>query len=166
MVKTDLPKSEYSSGAVLQEYKEQIHVERRIGDMKGPLAIAPLFLEKPLRIAGMMYILLWALMAMALMERDVRKNLKGKPMYGIYPENRPNHAPTGRSILEKFEDLSIVIMKHHGEQARRLAELNKVQRHLIDLMNLPPTSLRTFKARACQQPRIDREQLSISGCGM
>jgi transposase len=166
MVKTDLPKSDYSSGAVLQEYKEQIHVERRIGDMKGPLAIAPLFLEKPLRIAGMMYILLWALMAMALMERDVRKNLKGKPMYGIYPENRPSHAPTGRSILEQFEDLSIVIMKHHGEQARRLAELNKVQRHLIELMNLPPASLRTFKARACKQPRIGQKQLSVSGCGM
>jgi len=27
--------------------------------VKGPLAIAPMFLEKPLRIAGMMYILLW-----------------------------------------------------------------------------------------------------------
>lgn len=166
VVKTDLAKSEYSSGAVLQEYKEQIHVERRIGDIKGPLAIAPMFLEKPVRIAGMMYILLWALMAMALMERDVRKNLKGKPMYGIYPENRPSHAPTGKSILEQFEDLSIVIMKHHGNHARRLAELSKVQRHLIDLMNLPPTSLRTFKARACNQPRIGPKQLSVSECGM
>lgn len=57
LLKTDLTKSAYPAAAVLQEYKEQIHVERRIGDMKGPLAIAPMFLEKPLRIAGMMYIL-------------------------------------------------------------------------------------------------------------
>ena len=166
MVKTDLPKSDYSSGAVLQEYKEQIHVERRIGDMKGPLAIAPMFLEKPLRIAGMMYILLWALMAMALMERDVRKNLKGKPMFGIYPENRPSHAPTGKSILEQFEDLSIVIVKHHGKQTRRLAELNKTQRHLIELMNLPPSAIQSFKSQACRQRQINPKQLSVSGCGM
>lgn len=166
LLKTDLPKSEYSPAAVLQEYKEQIHVERRIGDMKGPLAIAPMFLEKPLRIAGMMYILLWALMAMALMERDVRKNLKGQPMFGIYPENRPSHAPTGKSILAQFEDLTIVIMKHHGEQTRRLAELNKTQRHLIQLMNLPPTALQSFKSRACRLRQSNPKQLSVSGCGM
>ncbi len=32
VLKTDLQKSKYSASAVLQEYKEQIHVERRIGD--------------------------------------------------------------------------------------------------------------------------------------
>lgn len=150
LLKTDLAKSKYSAASVLQEYKEQIHVERRIGDMKGPLAIAPMFLEKPLRIAGMMYILLWSLMALALMERDVRQSLAGEPMYGIYPENRPCPAPTGRGILECFEELSIVIMKHRGAQHRRLVELNKVQHHLIEMMSLPPTALRAFKARCCQ----------------
>lgn len=149
VLKTDLQKSKYSTSAVLQEYKEQIHVERRIGDMKGPLAIAPMFLEKPLRIAGIMYILLWALMALSLMERDVRQSLKGKPMYGLYPENRPSPSPTGRSIIERFEDLAIVIVKHQGEQHRRLADLDKTQRHLIEMMSLPPTALRAFKAKAC-----------------
>lgn len=149
VLKTDLPKSKYSSSAVLQEYKEQIHVERRIGDMKGPLAIAPMFLEKPLRIAGMMYILLWALMAMSLMERDVRQSLKGEPMYGLYPENRPSPSPTGRAIIERFEDLAIVIVKHQGERQRRLSDLDKTQRHLIELMSLPPTALRAFKGKAC-----------------
>jgi hypothetical protein len=40
-------------------------------------------------------ILVWALMVMALMERQTRRSLKGKPMYGLYPENRPSPAPTG-----------------------------------------------------------------------
>ena len=102
VLKTDLSKKEFPTGCVLQEYKEPIHVERRIGDIKGPLAIAPLFLEKPLRIAGLMYILLWALMTLALMERDVRQSLDGEPMYGIYPENRPSPSLTGASILEWF----------------------------------------------------------------
>lgn len=150
LLKTDLPKTSYSAAKVLAEYKEQIHVERRIGDMKGPLAIAPMWLEKPLRIAGMMYILLWSLMALSLMERDVRKRLDGEPLYGLYPENRPCHRPTGRGILECFEETSIVIMKHKGQEHRRLEELTGIQRKLIDLMDIPPGALRAFKNRCCQ----------------
>lgn len=149
LVKTDLPKGTYPAARVLQEYKEQIHVERRIGDMKGPLAVAPMFLEKPNRIAGMMQILLWALMALSLMERDVRESLNGEPMYGIYPENRPCPAPTGRAILECFEELCIVIVKHKGETLRRLGELNKVQRQLIEMMGIPPGALTAFKRKCC-----------------
>ena len=152
VLKTDLPKSTHSTSKVLEEYKEQIHVERRIGDMKGPLAIAPMFLEKPLRIAGLMFILLWSLMTLSLMERDVRQSLDGEPMYGLYPEGRPSPAPTGRSILERFEDLAIVIVKHRGKEYRRLAELDNVQRRLIEMMSIPPTTLRAFKAKCCQRP--------------
>jgi transposase len=150
LLKTDLAKSSYPSAKVLAEYKEQIHVERRIGDMKGPLAIAPMWLEKPLRIAGMMYIVLWSLMALSLMERDVRKSLDGEPLYGLYPENRPCARPTCRGILECFEEASIVIMKHHGETHRRLVELTDIQRVLIGHMGIPPSSLRAFKHRCCQ----------------
>jgi transposase len=150
LIKTDLPKGEFPAAKVLAEYKEQIHVERRIGDMKGPLAIAPMFLEKPQRIAGLMQILLWALMVLSLMERDVRRSLKGKPMYGIYPENRPCSAPTGRGILECFEESSIVVVKHKGETWRRLAELTPVQRQLLRMMGIPPGSLSAFKRKCCQ----------------
>ena len=150
MIKTNLAKKESSSAQVLRDYKEQIHVERRIGDMKGPLVIAPMSLEKPARIAGMMQILLWSLTAMSLMERDVRQGLKGEPMYGIYPENRPSPAPTGRAILECFEGLCIVIVKHQGEHHRRLGELNKVQHQLIKLMGIPPNALRAFKDKCCR----------------
>lgn len=149
ILKSDLAKSQYKASRVLSEYKQQIQVERRIGDLKGPLAIAPMFLEKPLRIAGLMYILLWALMLLALMERAVRQNLNGKPMYGLYPENRPSPSPTGRSIFERFEDLAIVIIKHKREHQRRLADLDKVQQYLIELMNLQPNDLRAFKSKCC-----------------
>ena len=147
LIKTDIAKGEFPTAKVLEEYKEQIHVERRIGDMKGPLAIAPMFIEKPQRIAGLMQILLWALMALSLMERDVRRSLKGKPMYGIYPENRPCRAPTGRGILECFEELSIVVVKHKGETWRRLTELTPVQRQLLKRMGIPPDSLSAFKRK-------------------
>jgi transposase len=147
VLKTNLAKGVYSAGKVLAEYKQQIHVERRIHDLKGPLAVAPTFLEKPERMAGLLYILIWSLMVLSLMERAVRRNLKGKPMYGIYPENRPSPAPTGRAILECFSDLTIVIVKERGEAQRRLADLSSVQRKLVNLLGIPPNSLRAFRRR-------------------
>lgn len=147
LLKSNVPKGVCSAGKILAEYKQQIHVERRIRDLKGPLAVAPMFLEKPERMAGLLYILVWSLMVMTLMERAVRRNLKGKPMYGIYPENRPSPAPTGRAILECFSDLCIVIVKQRGEIQRRLVELSATQRKLMNLLGIPPDSLRAFRRK-------------------
>lgn len=147
LLKTNLPKKAHPTAKVLAMYKEQSRVERRIGNLKGPLAVAPMFLEKPARMAGLLCILVWALMVMALMERAVRRNLKGKPLYGLYPENRPSPAPTGTALLECFSTLSIVIVKHHGTTTRRLAQFTPIQRRLIQLLAIPPTALQTFKRK-------------------
>jgi transposase len=147
VLKTNLPKSTHPTVKVLRTYKDQIHVERRIANLKGPLAVTPMFLEKPERMAGLLHILVWSLSVVALMERAVRRSLKGKPIYGLYPENRPSTAPTGTLLLECFAPLSVVIIKDHGETSRRLAELTSIQRQLINLMGIPPDRLRTFKRR-------------------
>jgi transposase len=148
LLKTNLAKKTHPTAKVLASYKEQSCVERRIGNLKGPLAVAPMFLEKPARMAGLLCILVWALMVMALMERAVRRNLKGKPLHGLYPENRPSPAPTGTALLECFSMLSIVIVKHHGTTTRRLAQFTPIQHRLIQLLAIPPTALQTFK-RGC-----------------
>ena len=128
-------------------YRVQTCVERRFRDLKGRLAVNPMFLKKPERMAGLLYILVWALMVMALMERSVRNELEGEPMYGIYPENRPSPAPTGKAMFECFETLSIVIIKNKGEITRRLGELSDVQRKIVKLLGIPPNALRTYTRR-------------------
>src|SRR5262249_51562527 len=85
LLKTNLSKRSYPLAKILTKYKEQSRVERRIHHLKGPLAVAPMFLKNPERIAGLLCILVWALMVMALMERQMRRSLKGKPLYGLYP---------------------------------------------------------------------------------
>lgn len=147
VLKTNLPATSCSTAQVLAKYKEQSQVERRFHHLKGPLAVAPMFLEKPERMAGLMCILIWALTLMALMERQVRGSLKGKPMYGLYPERRPSPAPTGPAILQCFSTLCIVIVKEHGTVSRRLAEFTPVQRTLLSLLGIPPEALRTFRRR-------------------
>jgi len=147
VLKTSLPARQAPLAKALAKYKEQSQVERRIHHLKGPLAVAPLFLKNPERIAGLLCILVWALMVLALMERQVRRGLKGKPLFGLYPENRPSPAPTGPALLECFRTLCVVIVKHRGTTARRLAEPTETQRTLLRLLGIPPDALRTFKRR-------------------
>jgi transposase len=147
VLKTDLPKGIYPLAAVLAKYKEQSQVERRIHHLKGPLAVAPMFLKNPERIAGLLCVLVWALMVMALMERQVRRSLKSKPLYGLYPENRPSPAPTGPALLDCFATLCVVILKQRGTVTRRLADPSDIQRKLLRLLGIPPDQLRTFKRR-------------------
>ncbi len=147
VLKTNLPVKRTPTAQALAMYKGQSQVERRFHHFKGPLAVAPMFLEKPERMSGLVCILVWALTILALMERQVRSGLKGKPMYGLYPENRPSPSPTGPAILECFSTLCIVIIKEHGHVSRRLADASPVQRKLLLLLGVPPEELRTFKRR-------------------
>jgi transposase len=147
VLKTNLSKRSCPLAKTLAKYKEQSQVERRIHHLKGPLAVAPMFLKNPERIAGLLCILIWALMVLALMERQVRKNLKGKPLYGLYPENRPSPAPTGPALLDCFRTLCIVIVIDHGTVSRRLARPTDIQQRLLRLLGIPPDTLQTFKRR-------------------
>ncbi len=147
VLKTNLSTRSYPLAKTLAKYKEQSQVERRIHHLKGPLAVAPMFLKNPERIAGLLCILIWALMVMALMERQVRRSLKGKPLYGLYPENRPSPAPTGPALLDCFGTLCIVIVFDHGTTSRRLAQPTDIQRELLRQLGIPPDALRTFKRR-------------------
>jgi transposase len=147
LLKTNLSTRSHPLAVALAKYKEQSQVERRIHHLKGPLAVAPMFLKNPERIAGLLCILVWALMVLALMERQVRRGLKGKPLFGLYPENRPSPAPTGPALLDGFRTLCVVIVKHRGTTSRRLAEPTQTQRTLLRLLGIPPDALRTFKRR-------------------
>lgn len=145
VLKTNTSTRRLPLGASLAKYREQINVEKRIGNLKGPLAVTPMFLEKPERIAGLLTVLVWALMVMSLMERAVRRKLKGKPLVGLYPERRPSPAPTGPAILRCFATLCIVIVKHKHTQSRHLAELSAIQLKLVKLLGIPPSRLQAFK---------------------
>jgi transposase len=147
VLKTNQPKSKHPIAAVLATYRGQSRVEKRFHDLKGPLAVTPMFLENPKRIAGLLVVLTWALTVMALMERQVRKALKGKPMYGLYPENRPSPAPTGSRLLEAFATLCIVALRDADGEHRLLGQLSPTQRKILQLLDLPDTALRTFKRR-------------------
>lgn len=147
VLKTNLPRETHRLTKVLRMYKEQARVERRFHHLKGPLAVAPMFLKNPERMAGLLCILVWALMVLALMERQVRRELKGKPLYGLYPENRPSASPTGPALMECLSGWCIVIIQRGGMIDRQLAQPTPVQHQILKLLGIHGNRLRTFRRR-------------------
>jgi hypothetical protein len=147
VLKTNLPRAAYRLTKVLRLYKGQSQAERRFHHIKGPLAVAPMFLKDPERIAGLLCILVWALMVLALMERQVRRELKGRPLYGLYPEGRPSASPTGPALMECFSGWCIVIVQQDEAIDRQLAQPTAVQHQILKLLGIHGNRLRTFRRR-------------------
>jgi len=141
VLKTNQSRSTHPVVEVLRTYKEQSNVERRIGHIKGPLAVAPAFLENPQRIAGLLCVVVWALLIMALLERQARRGLAGKPLLGLYPESRPCRAPSGPTILACFSTLCVVIFLGQHSPQRQLAQLTRLQRRVLELLGILETDL-------------------------
>ena len=60
---------------VLKKYKEQPFLEKRFNTLKSITEIAPVFLKLPHRIEAMLFLYFIALMVIALIEREIRKNM-------------------------------------------------------------------------------------------
>ena len=79
---------------MLLRYKGQEAVERRYSHLKGPLAVAPLFLKNNRRIAALITVISLALLIFCLIEREARRNLTPQTKVdGLY--NRQPARPTG-----------------------------------------------------------------------
>lgn len=83
---------------VFLAYKGQPQVERRYSELKGPLAVAPVFLHGNRRIAALLHVLMLALLVYSLIERQVRRALEREcspdgRMTGLYPTTGANAPP-------------------------------------------------------------------------
>lgn len=105
---TNLTPDEADSAEVLRRYKGQEVVERRYGDFKGPLAVAPMFLHNNRRIQALITVICLALLIFCLVEREVRSQIAPETtMVGIYPENRAVK-PTGRLIFAALAGMRLI----------------------------------------------------------
>lgn len=126
---------------VFHQYKDQPVVERRYGDIKGPLAIAPVFLQHNRRITALVTVICLALLIFCLIEREVRNNLApDTTMIGFYVNDRRARKPTGRLILHALGNLRL-IPAHHG-QPPKIPKPGYLQAQLLDLLHIDPTQPR------------------------
>lgn len=133
--------ADVTAAEVLLRYKEQPVVERRYGDFKGPLAVAPIFLRHNRRITALITVICLALLIFCLIEREVRTNLApDTDMIGFYVNDRRAMKPTGRLILRALGDLRL-IPAHHG-QPPIVPKPGWLQAQLLRLLRVDPTQPR------------------------
>jgi transposase len=141
---TNLTPAEATMPAVFEEYKGQIHVERRFRVVKHPpIQIRPLWLHQPHRIERLVFVVMVALFLFALLEREARRVVRdsGHGFPGLRPEGRDHRPVTAERVFEVFAPLSLV--KQRLRVGTTLvatltpATLSPIQAQLLDRLGLP-----------------------------
>lgn len=156
-VLTNLPQNTHSPTAVLEVYKDQHQVEWRFRDLNQlPVRVRPLWLKRPDRIETLVFLIMVAVLVLALLERQVRRALaqRRQVIEGLMPEKRDTPTPKGSRLLKAFYSLSVVKIED-GQGARFiLGELSAVQQQIISALGL--AALQTYLAGLA--PRVCRWQ--------
>ena len=92
---------------ILETYKGQEVVERGFHWLKGPLHVAPVFLDLPSRIDVLGFVYLVSMFVYALVQRDVRMRLKEQEATLPTPCGPRTNCPTARSLFLLLEHLTI-----------------------------------------------------------
>jgi transposase len=111
-------------------------IEKRIGVVKGPLRVRPLFVQTETRIQGLVFLTLVALLIFSLLELELARI------------HRPQ---TARAALDTFASLGAVdLVFRDGSQVRRLSNFSPHQAELLDLLGLPaPHTYLTMHLLTC-----------------
>lgn len=137
---TPLTAEQAAPEEVLIQYRGQGAVERRYADFKGPLAVAPVFVQHNRRAAALIQVICLALLVFCLVERQVRRALgPEQTMAGPYPDNR-RVRPTGRMILYHLGELNLRIGNVTDPATVQITR--GVQLHLLELLDIEATRTR------------------------
>jgi transposase len=139
---TNLPPRHTSKKGVLLIYKYQPYIEKRHALFKTELGVAPVYIKKPLRVAGLVHGTFLAMIVDALIERTLRQSMQreGLDSLPILPEGRPSKTPTTARLLEMFSGLSWYEFERAGETITFPVELSALQKELLQLLGIDPSA--------------------------
>jgi transposase len=128
---TNLDPDQADAAEVLARYKGQEVVERRYGAFKGPLAVAPLFVQSNRRIQALVTVICLALLIFCLVERQVRRAIAPAiALDGLYAGQPAK--PTGRLIFQ-------ALIPANGHDPPIIPQPPPVQARLLQLLDVDPT---------------------------
>ena len=135
---SNLPSPAYPKAEILNIYKYQAYVEKRHALYKSELGIAPVYLKKPMRAAGLLHATFLAMTVDALIERTVRRNMVKRNVSAlpILPEGRMSKTPTTARILEAFSGVSWCEFNRGTEIISFPIKLTSLQRELLKLLEI------------------------------
>ena len=105
-----------------------------------------MYLKNVKRIAGLLAIYFFALMAQSLLERELRKAMEeqGVESLPLYPEGRPCKRPTTPRVIDVFEPIARhTIWTQDSEEFELFTtELAPIHRGILKLLRVPTTDYR------------------------
>jgi len=135
---TNLDPAQVDAAQVLARYKGQEVVERRYGAFKGPLAVAPLFVQSNRRIQALVTVICLALLIFCLVERQIRRAIAPKvTLQGLYVGQPAK--PTGRLIFQALAHLRLIPTAGHDPPI--IPRPPPLQARLLELLDVDPTQL-------------------------
>jgi transposase len=124
---------------VLKAYKYQPRLEKRFSQLKTVHNAAPLLFKKIERIEANMFGFFIALVVQALIEREVRNNMKEHKIEKIkvYPEQREANHPTTSKIIDRFDNICTYKIMENSKVVESFKDsLNEDQKLILSLLNI------------------------------
>jgi transposase len=139
---TNLLQRRVGKKELLLIYKYQPYVEKRHSLLKSELEVAPVYLKKPRRAAGLVHAAFLAMMVDALIERNLRKAMiaAGLEALPILPEGRLSKTPTTARLLEMFSGIAWYEFDRDDETVTFPVKLNRLQTSLLKLLEVDPAA--------------------------
>lgn len=135
---TNIPADKATPAEIFHHYKGQPIAERRYGDLKGPLAVAPMYLQHNRRITALIGVICLALLIFCLIEREARRNLAPETeIVGFYAYDNRAMKPTTRLILDALANMRLIPAQH--DQPPQVLTPNYLQAQLLNLLHVDPT---------------------------
>ena len=131
--------AELSELELLHAYKRQPAIEKRFSQLKTDFEVAPIYLKVVHRIQAFLCVYFFALLAEALLERQLRQAMQRDEIEALpmYPEGRACRWPTARRAIDLFESVQRHTLVHGKRPAEALVtELTRLQRKLLKLLGL------------------------------
>ncbi len=152
---TNAPEERLSLQNAVREYRQEYHIERGFGRLKGtPLSLAPMFVKRDDQVVGLTRLLSLALRVLTLLEFVVRRSLKqqGTRLVGLYKDNplRATATPTAERLLQAFVPITLTQVQLLEQAVRHVTPLTPVQLQILAALGLP-ADLYTSLAREIPQ---------------
>ena len=131
--------NDLSAKDALIAYKYQPKLEKRFTQLKSVHNAAPLFCKKVERIEANMFVFFIALMIQALIEREIRQQMKNGELksLAVYPEDRKATHPTTSKVFDVFDQVyTYKIVKDNIVLEEYEDELKEIQKAVLKLMDI------------------------------
>ena len=139
---TNAPRRQLSLEQGIQCYADEYLVERNCHRLKGrPLSLSPLWVTREDHAVGLTRLLTLAARVLALVEYEVRQQLKTQKqaLAGLFPgqATRETATPTTERLLKAFDNIALVVIRTGDRVERQVTALSALQKTILRLLKCP-----------------------------